>query len=132
MALEFELEALTSRKEFMDTAIQYILEKGRGIIVPSPPTTASFLKPVVCIGGDCVACGKPLSANHMAGVFSLACKHRYHPFCFAVLCGSMAECTHPLCTVKIPEIAKCWALGIAYTEPEGGFTVLCFNSLVMR
>ncbi|MCO5550580.1 hypothetical protein L7F22_004068 [Adiantum nelumboides] len=87
IALEFELEVLTSQRAFMDTAVQYIEEKGRGIIVPSSPTKASILNPFVCIGGDCVA----------------------------FLCGTMAECTYPLCTVKILEITKCWEL--EYTEP---------------
>ncbi|MCO5601980.1 hypothetical protein L7F22_056107 [Adiantum nelumboides] len=118
IALEFELKALTSQRAFMDTAVQYIQEKGRGIIVPSPPTKASVLNPFVCIESDCVACGEPFSTNHMAVFFSLECQHKYHPFCFAVLCGTMAECTYPLSTVKIPKIAKCWALGIEYTEPE--------------
>ncbi|MCO5597805.1 hypothetical protein L7F22_051889 [Adiantum nelumboides] len=85
-------------------------------MVPTPPGTASTLKPIAFVGGSCAACGKPLSANHMAGVFLLTCQHKYHPFCFAVLCATSTGCSHPNCKEKIPEIAKCWALGIAYTE----------------
>ncbi|MCO5549449.1 hypothetical protein L7F22_002920 [Adiantum nelumboides] len=85
-------------------------------MVPTPPTTASTLKPIAFVGGSCAACGKPLSANHMAGVFLLTCQHKYHPFCFAVLCTTSTGCSHPNCKEKILEIAKCRALGIAYTK----------------
>ncbi|MCO5597804.1 hypothetical protein L7F22_051888 [Adiantum nelumboides] len=85
-------------------------------MVPTPPGTASTLKPIAFVGGSCAACGKPLSANHMAGVFLLTCQHKYHPFCFAVLCATSTGCSHPNCKEKIPEIAKYWALGTAYTE----------------
>ncbi|MCO5609976.1 hypothetical protein L7F22_064211 [Adiantum nelumboides] len=85
-------------------------------MVPTPPATASTLKPIAFVGESCAACGKPLSANHMAGVFLLTCQHKYHPFCFVVLCATSTGCSHPNCKEKIPEIAKCWALGFAYTE----------------
>ncbi|MCO5558075.1 hypothetical protein L7F22_011651 [Adiantum nelumboides] len=85
-------------------------------MVPTPPATASTLKPIAFVGGSCAACGKPLSANHMAGVFLLTCQHKYHPFCFAVLCATSTGCSHPNCKEKIPKIAKCWALETAYTE----------------
>lgn len=99
-------------------------------MVPTPPATASTLKPIAFVGGSCAACGKALSANHMAGVFVLTCQHKYHPFCFALLSATSTECSHPNCKEKIPEIAKCWALGTAYTELEGEFTPLSLFKLV--
>ncbi|MCO5566315.1 hypothetical protein L7F22_019992 [Adiantum nelumboides] len=85
-------------------------------MVPTPPAIASTLKPIAFVGGSCAACGKPLSSNHMAGVFLLTCQHKYHPFCFAVLCAKSTGCSHPNCKEKIPKIAKCWTLETAYTE----------------
>ncbi|MCO5563215.1 hypothetical protein L7F22_016852 [Adiantum nelumboides] len=115
-ALEEEAKLLIAQQAFMDKATKFIQREGRASMVPTPPATASTLKPIAFVGGSCAACGKPLSANHMAGVFLLTCQHKYHPFCFAVLCATSTGCSHPNCKEKIPEIAKCWALGTAYTE----------------
>ncbi|MCO5568527.1 hypothetical protein L7F22_022226 [Adiantum nelumboides] len=115
-ALEDEAKLLIAQQAFMDKATKFIQREGRASMVPTPPTTASTLKPIAFVGGSCAACGKPLSANHMAGVFLLTCQHKYHPFCFAVLCATSTGCSHPNCKEKILEIAKCWALGTAYTE----------------
>ncbi|MCO5570418.1 hypothetical protein L7F22_024139 [Adiantum nelumboides] len=115
-ALEDEAKLLIAQQAFMDKATKFIQREDRASMVPTPPATASTLKPIAFVGGSCAACGKPLSANHMAGVFLLTCQHKYHPFCFAVLCATSIGCSHPNCKEKIPEIAKCWALGIAYTE----------------
>ncbi|MCO5583893.1 hypothetical protein L7F22_037809 [Adiantum nelumboides] len=115
-ALEDEAKLLIAQQAFMDKATKFIQRKGRASMVPTPPATASTLKPIAFVGGRCAACGKPLSANHMAGVFLLTCQHKNHPFCFAVLCATSTGCSHPNCKEKIPEIAKCWALKIAYTE----------------
>lgn len=114
----------------MDKATKFIQREGRASMVPTPPATASTLKPIAFVGGSCAACGKALSANHMAGVFVLTCQHKYHPFCFAVLSATSTECSHPNCKEKIPEIAKCWALGTTYTELEGEFTKLSLFKLV--
>ncbi|MCO5587803.1 hypothetical protein L7F22_041755 [Adiantum nelumboides] len=115
-ALEDEAKLLIAQQAFMDKAIKFIQREGRASMVPTPPAIASTLKPIAFVGGSYAACGKPLSANHMAGVFLLTCQHKYHPFCFAVLCATSTGCNHPNCKEKIPEIAKCWALKTAYTE----------------
>ncbi|MCO5601080.1 hypothetical protein L7F22_055199 [Adiantum nelumboides] len=115
-ALEDEAKLLIAQQAFMDKATKFIQHEGRASMVPTPPATASTLKPIAFVGGSYDACGKPLSANHMAGVFLLTCQHKYHPFCFAVLCATSTGCSHPNCKEKIPEIVKCWALGTAYTE----------------
>ncbi|MCO5608042.1 hypothetical protein L7F22_062245 [Adiantum nelumboides] len=115
-ALEDEAKLLIAQQAFMDKATKFIQREGRASMVPTPPATASTLKPIAFVGGSCAACGKPLSANHMARVFLLTCQHKYHPFCFAVLCATSTGCIHPNCKEKIPEIAKCWALRTAYTE----------------
>ena len=128
--MEDEAKLLIAQQAFMDKATKFIQREGRASMVPTPPATASTLKPIAFVGGSCAACGKPLSANHMAGVFVLTCQHKYHPFCFAVLCATSTECSHPNCKEKIPEIAKCWALGTAYTELGGEFTKLSLFELV--
>ncbi|MCO5584288.1 hypothetical protein L7F22_038212 [Adiantum nelumboides] len=115
-ALEDEAKLLIAQQAFMDKATKFIQREGRASMVPTPLATASTLKPIAFVGGSCAACGKPLSAYHMAGVFLLTCQHKYHRFCFAVLCATSTGCSHPNCKEKIPEIAKCWALGTAYTE----------------
>ncbi|MCO5566966.1 hypothetical protein L7F22_020649 [Adiantum nelumboides] len=115
-ALEDEAKLLIAQQAFMDKATEFIQCEGRASMVPTPRATASTLKPIAFVGESCAACGKPLSTNHMAGVFLLTCQHKYHPFCFAVLCATSTGCSHPNCKEKIPEIAKCWALGIACTE----------------
>ncbi|MCO5579377.1 hypothetical protein L7F22_033232 [Adiantum nelumboides] len=115
-ALEDEAKLLIAQQAFMDKATKFIQREGRASLVPTPPAIASTLKPIAFVGGSCATCGKPLSANHMAGVFLLTCQHKYHPFCFAVLCATSTGCSHPNCKEKIPKIAKCWALKTAYTE----------------
>ncbi|MCO5603792.1 hypothetical protein L7F22_057944 [Adiantum nelumboides] len=115
-ALEDEAKLLIAPQAFMDKATKFIQRKGKASMVPTPPATASTLKPITFVGGSCAACGKPLSANHMAGVFLLTCQHKYHPFCFAMLCTTSTGCSHPNCKEKIPKIVKCWALKTAYIE----------------
>ncbi|MCO5573047.1 hypothetical protein L7F22_026812 [Adiantum nelumboides] len=90
-ALEDEAKLLIAQQAFMDKATKFIQREGRASMVPTPPATASTLKPIAFVGGSCAACGKPLSANHMAGVFLLTCQHKYHPFCFAVLCATKTK-----------------------------------------
>ncbi|MCO5554909.1 hypothetical protein L7F22_008447 [Adiantum nelumboides] len=85
-ALEDDAKLLIAQQAFMDKAIKYIQREGKASMVPTPPATASTLKPVAFVGGSCAACGKLLSANHMEGVFLFTCQHKYHPFCFVVLC----------------------------------------------
>ncbi|MCO5585984.1 hypothetical protein L7F22_039921 [Adiantum nelumboides] len=80
-ALEDEAKLLIAQQAFMDKATKFIQHEGRASMVPTPPATASTLKPIAFVGGSCAA-----------------------------------WCSHPNCKEKIPEIAKCWALGIAYTE----------------
>ncbi|MCO5571534.1 hypothetical protein L7F22_025277 [Adiantum nelumboides] len=66
-ALEDEAKLLIAQQAFMDKATKFIQREGRASMVPTPPATASTLKPIAFVGGSCAACGKPLSANHMAG-----------------------------------------------------------------
>ena len=88
--------------------------------MPSFPVRSSSAR-AVCLFRDNEACGQPFSTDHMAGVFLLPCRHKYHPFCFAVLCATSDACSHRMCAKKIPLIAKCWAIGNAYTEAKGRF-----------
>ncbi|MCO5564751.1 hypothetical protein L7F22_018419 [Adiantum nelumboides] len=67
-ALEDEAKLLIAQQAFMDKATKFIQREGRASMVPTPPATASTLKPIAFVGGSCAACGKPLSANHMAGI----------------------------------------------------------------
>ncbi|MCO5578954.1 hypothetical protein L7F22_032805 [Adiantum nelumboides] len=90
-ALDNEAKLLIAQQAFMDKATKFFQHEGRAFMVPTPPATASTLKPIAFVGGSCAACGKPLSANHMAGVFLLTCQHKYHPFCFAMLCATKTK-----------------------------------------
>ena len=104
----------------MQRSSKFIQSKGRAILGPSFSVRSSSAR-AVCLVGDCEACGQPLSTNHMTGVFLLPCRHKYHPFYFAVLCATSDACSHRTCTEKIPLIAKCWAIGNAYTKAKGSF-----------
>ncbi|MCO5574512.1 hypothetical protein L7F22_028297 [Adiantum nelumboides] len=90
-ASEDQAKLLIAQQAFMDKATKFIQREDRASMVPTPPATASTLKPIAFVGGSCAACGKPLSANHMAGVFLLTCQHKYHPFCFTVLCATKTK-----------------------------------------
>ena len=71
------------------------------------------------ISGSCVACGQLLSSKHAAGVYYLPCFHKYHPFCFSIVCATEPKCIVPDCLQDIPLVARCWALGNAYEESIG-------------
>ena len=99
---------------FMKEACTFLKREGRALLVPTPPRKTVLGADSVLIGGSCVACGQGLSSKHAAGVYYLPCFHKYHPFCFSIVCATEPKCIVPDCRQDIPLVARCWALGNAY------------------
>ena len=61
-ALESDIAFTLSQKAFMERSSKFIQCEGRAVLVPSFPVRSSSAR-VVCLVGDCEACGEPLSAD---------------------------------------------------------------------
>lgn len=121
--MESTLCEVRRQASFMMESCTFLKKEGRALLVPTPPSKYVLSAESVVIGGNCVACGQVLSGKHAAGVFYLPCVHKYHPFCFSVVCATEPKCVVPDCQWEIPVIARCWALGKVYEEPVGKLVI---------
>ena len=72
-------------------------------LAPKPYQEPTLEEHAIDLEGQCSGCGEPLATPNVAGMFMLACKHRYHPLCFASLLASGNACSSPSFCEPIPE-----------------------------
>ena len=107
---QVELEILQSQVDdgkvhlaFTENMLMQLKEGQSLCLAPKPYQAPTVEEHAINLEGQCTGCGEPLATPHVAAMYMLACKHKYHPLCFASLLASGHACSSHCCSEPIPE-----------------------------
>ncbi|MCO5592866.1 hypothetical protein L7F22_046870 [Adiantum nelumboides] len=110
ISFEVELEILQSQVDhanvhlaFTENMLMQLKEEQSLCLAPKPYQAPIDAENAINLEGQCTGCGKPLATPHVAAMYMLACKHTYHPLCFASLLASGHACSNHCCSEPIPK-----------------------------
>ncbi|MCO5607595.1 hypothetical protein L7F22_061792 [Adiantum nelumboides] len=133
--LEVELEILQSQVDHAKVHLAFIenmlmhLKEGQSLcLAPKPYQAPTVEEYAIDLEGQCTGCGEPLATPHVAAMYMLACKHKYHPLCFASLLASGHACNSHCCSEPIPESVLA-VLGGARSTTDYESRKFCSESL---
>ncbi|MCO5591109.1 hypothetical protein L7F22_045086 [Adiantum nelumboides] len=105
-----ELEILQSQVDHAKVYLAFTenmliqLKEGQSLcLAPKPYQAPTLEEHAIDLEDQCTGCGEPLATSHVAAMYMLACKHKYHPLCFASLIASGHACSSHCCSKPIPE-----------------------------
>ncbi|MCO5594727.1 hypothetical protein L7F22_048760 [Adiantum nelumboides] len=108
--MKVELEILQSQVDHAKVHLAFTenmlmqLKEGQSLcLAPKPYQAPTVEEHAIDLEGQCTGCGEPLATPHVAAMHMLACKHKYHPLCFASLLASGHACNSHCCSEPIPE-----------------------------
>ena len=89
------------------------LKEGQSLCLASKPYQAPTLEEhAIDLEGQCSGCGEPLATPHVAAMYMLACKHKYHHLCFTSLLAFKKSCNSPFCSEPIPNSVHSLLVGV--------------------
>ncbi|MCO5551726.1 hypothetical protein L7F22_005230 [Adiantum nelumboides] len=105
-----ELEILQSQVDhakvhlaFTENMLMHLKEGQSLCLAPKPYQAPTIEEHAINLEGQCTMCGEPLATPHVAAMYMLACKHKYHPLCYASLLASGHACSSHCCGEPIPK-----------------------------
>ena len=99
------LEQDVCRLEFWKEILRNLGQNHVYTIHPFPPSNSKRSSYII-IKENCASCGLAFGNNELEGFSMLKCKHPYHIFYFAHLCGSRDTCMYSGCNQVFVQDAR--------------------------
>ncbi|MCO5568243.1 hypothetical protein L7F22_021939 [Adiantum nelumboides] len=136
--VEVELEILQSQVDHAKVHLAFTenmlvqLKEGQSLcLAPKPYQAPTVEEHANDLEGQCTGCGEPLATPCVAAMYMMACKHKYHPLCFASLLASGHACSSHCCSEPIPE-SMLALLGGVHSTTDYESRKFCIESLFTR
>lgn len=130
--LQIAVDDARLHADFIKNMVLQLKQGDKLFLVPTTYEAPKSEERTIEVAGQCAGCGEPLATASVVGFYMLACKHKYHPLCFASLIASSMFCIASGCKEIIPDHTRSLLLGeprmIVKQESKLSFIVFeCFH-----